>query len=1515
MTVGPQDLAGRVHTLAAAHGWMDAPTTLTLASAPISNTQMLGAADVMRQALITTWDGFSHAFDDPVLTKPPTATLIARARVQNSMGRYPVDDSHVQAVQAGLAGKGFGLGLPQGVWDPAWNQALYAYTNQQLQDRYAGDEPAKASVSTHSILHAILSDLAPSKVADAVIGTVKSVPGLFRSLAADVGGSVAANVDRASRGGWAGVAGGLGLLGNAITPVQGIVQQASGGNRNIEAANKVGAAVESVGRAKGDLSQADYVARLGLGRALNDVGTMLMFVPGLGEASASAKALRTGMRVFTDNPDSLSVAARAGGVITNSLRPTLDATVKPGLAAKMIVRGTPDEVTGGLLGGKWLSNLPILSRTGPVVAKALGDDGWVYRSRMSPKVLHAQVYARPLVRDLGNAATRGLYAGGALRAGVQAENTLAPTPESRRILSEDSAPGWLDWTVLLLHPTPGSVGAPSVRAAAAFDRLRRLHQATPPGVTAAMDDAIRYVARRTDIGAKDWNDLVTQVEAGDEGAKLWLNSRLSDIAAATLAEQRLPADPRFAHLADVGFSDEKTAALQTLAHEAAWLNPAAHAAQAHDLASRPDELTAKLVGEIVNHMVRPGATLGGQINDYLAAGEQLRQANRAGLLAHLITPATRARLKDLRAEQRLAKGLEQPGPEVRPGSAAWREANLSQPAGSVGLMRTDTLDRNQALAAADALEARLQAALQISGDPDAQLEAVNRVSRDAAQFLFTQFGQDARTMEGLGSAEALVRYVRQRAGNLAVPVYPARNAPQPLHDAIAAIEARGYKLVFGTDIGHAWSDSLPDLPELGGAVTAGRKAARALALSGEKFADSSISAIKRSAVRLELQKAVNDGKITLPPLYTVDTAMRDLTDGSILPSERKLAALQSLANFAGVRFGRVGTNAVRLAKLTGQSEEDVTNALHQEVLAGMGMRDLRLSTVKKILGRTDDVPWTTEAARSEGGELTMPLMDRKSIAEAYRAIQKGMSASPTYMVGAARLNDVARRLAVPVGKPVGAVFPSAAAVVEGLPPRVMNAVLRYRFSTSPMFSVRRVVKTNLKLQADGVPGVWDPLKTMAERDTFDHDRAVLNRVYPESHKQFGDGVDAAVREVMQADAFGMYNARWYEMYAAGEWARQGLSDDQIRRKLVRVFTYGSGGRDARSALERSMNTVFFPFSFERTLYRNIGGYLMDRPVQLLAIAAGVQTWRAIHDHTEFGKWVDAHLPILQDLTTLNAFAHGASLGQIGGVYAPAINLFMPQHWTSAKGAVEGASKMVPLWADFNRQFIGYNPKTGTLAPGKNGTLVAQALIGLRGASNLAAHGLQVAGLISEPAAWAQAHPAMTFNSQLDAAYALRTALYAHYATFLAANEKANSAAAEYTFPDDPALPATVRGKPITKVNIGFLVHAKFPAYDPLKGQQTAQSAALVVDQWLGKVRETHPADYAAYSGFVAQSRKAARYLNAGSYTDAQAAQATTAFRAWAQAAAKDDPDFRTFYADQFAWLWGPLSLDDKDVGL
>ena len=96
------------------------------------------------------------------------------------------------------------------------------------------------------------------------------------------------------------------------------------------------------------------------------------------------------------------------------------------------------------------------------------------------------------------------------------------------------------------------------------------------------------------------------------------------------------------------------------------------------------------------------------------------------------------------------------------------------------------------------------------------------------------------------------------------------------------------------------------------------------------------------------------------------------------------------------------------------------------------------------------------------------------------------------------------------------------------------------------------------------------------------------------------------------------------------------------------MNYGS-----RSAAERSVNAIFYPFSFNKTVMRQFGGFLLTHPGQRAVISTLMDQYDQ-HGGPDMLKWFEDHAPLIKQFEKLNALEHGIGFGQLGGINTPYI---------------------------------------------------------------------------------------------------------------------------------------------------------------------------------------------------------------------------------------------------------------------
>ncbi len=320
-----------------------------------------------------------------------------------------------------------------------------------------------------------------------------------------------------------------------------------------------------------------------------------------------------------------------------------------------------------------------------------------------------------------------------------------------------------------------------------------------------------------------------------------------------------------------------------------------------------------------------------------------------------------------------------------------------------------------------------------------------------------------------------------------------------------------------------------------------------------------------------------------------------------------------------------------------------------------------------------------------------------------------------------------------------------------------------------------------------------------------------------------------------------------------------------------------------------MNTVFFPFSFDKTLYRNMGGYLLDHAGQRIlmtqALAAYDQFNKQHPDMPGAADWMDKHVPMLQEVQRLNAFSHGVSLGQFGGINAPMLQLFLPQSWspsTQNQGLLE---KYVPAVKDFNRIFTGANGQAGVFS--QQADIINAELTG---------HG-----------------QSETPFAQLQQAFDLRRKLDNQWGTVIAYNS-GKKAADQIRFSVDPQY-GLFAGQPITRSTVDRMVHAKYGPYDPNAGAATAIKNEGAWQDFLdqrGQGETEYGVELAAFGENVrtlGQKIQDSRYVSPSSsrYWSPQLLESFSQnLRASALQYAETDPGFADVYRKNFEHVLGPL---------
>lgn len=427
-------------------------------------------------------------------------------------------------------------------------------------------------------------------------------------------------------------------------------------------------------------------------------------------------------------------------------------------------------------------------------------------------------------------------------------------------------------------------------------------------------------------------------------------------------------------------------------------------------------------------------------------------------------------------------------------------------------------------------------------------------------------------------------------------------------------------------------------------------------------------------------------------------------------------------------------------------------------------------------------------------------------------------------------------------------------------------------------------------------------------------RQLVREAFPEFNTRAMEFTDDAERMLREQDVFQLYNGSSYETYAAYHMGQRGMSTDEIRRKLIHMFQYGNEATVGRSAAERSMNFVFFPWSFDKTLYRNTGVYLLNRPGQMAALVAGIAAYKRFSelypDVPGASEWVQKHLPILKEVERFNAFGHGLSLGELGGINAPLLQLFIPHQWQTNQDTSKNLARFLPVMKDFQRIKESVMDQNAVLLAAAH-NIKAGYVGGSEEMKNLY-------GTYANPA-----RSTVAPSQQLSEAYRFQAQLYKYFQDDLAYNAGTRDPAKKLVFPYDNATYGKYRGEIIDKKALRSMVADKYPAYDPnaavafmTQGQEAIYQYRLnLKEQGRGELStaiRNFASNAAALSTYMVNAEEG-RYPTGftAEQLNAEFARKTQEMRQWAFQIIDADPTFWQIYRQNYQRVLGPLTKVDR----
>lgn len=1469
--------ANRAADLLQNNTWMDAPTAVTLAQTPQSAAQ----AQAVGQQLANSWDGYEHTFYDPILTAQPSVKLAAVQHVASTVGTPPALDG-ITSLQTALINDGFLNQAANGVWDKAtedaYNQAVSALRNQQYAGApHKGGNPFTSTTS--HLFHAIVHDV--THPWDAAVGWYD---GATKALG--------------YFGGWVGT--GFGTLGTAttqahlsgnITRALGTKEtdqqaaQAYGGSVGQRLLNTAGNALAIGGTAsiaksaaKGVAAQfeheltaegVDKVAQVGqaitaasrmgfVGRSINDVGN----------------ALKAGVLPAT-NP----LVRRNLGVVSKTL-----------LRAPLGLTGPAYAATGkDLLSTTWRDAVPGLARLAPIaekIAAGAEDGGWAYNLRnLLPKP-----YRIPVIHAAGIAAQRSELASLGLHgaANLLPGTTLQQSVDNAKLGPVDSwwdnahvnlMPGvQIGLPDLLLGPLHGDLIGAGKASAVVSDAVngwqnQLANKLGKLGVEAAFQSMLGL----------DRADLV-KLAGSETNLRLWINGKTDQYARSVYVQRQLAANG-FTHTFDGGDQAYPEAAKaaedkwHALPHETRqqWVADSAQA-DTHYL-----WLRNHIQSDVLRGAVDPKAAVKASMDEYFNNQRIMSDLVDHGLYRYVLGPRTHTALASQGA-------LEAP-------EAVATAEHL--PSGALGLQSTNLLTKEEILntelprlqKAYEQADAKAKAAL-TPADREAALAERRTALEAGIEFLHVQGNRDASRLGVYEhSAKGLWQAITKMAGERASEVLPTFDQPDWMSQKLAELKANGYRVVVGSHIGHVYDNTLPSYTKLDGFYSPLRKWIGRAGLDPGRVPDADLGWARRANQDALVHRYLTTTPgVSLPPRVDFRTVRAVMSDknlrGQLNPASQAMLGLTS-------RFGLNKSEIQRIMRDHGGPSVDFTEAdarahLENQIIGQFGPRDLphqqlldHLMTPKEIQGPDGVFKW--------GG------VDKKTAEGILSAYSNGYRL-PSYLMGLEAIETWARA-GFGIGDRLVQRNPDNPLyqAVNNWPNKLVRARNAIRFSASPVFAARVSFKQRYKAALEGVRIPFDPLHALEEQGVTDDALKLLSRLNGNiPHEQLD-----ADRYLMSRDVFGLHDSQWDAAYFVHALQKQGKTPAEIKTAYERVFKYGANG--GRTAVERSANTIFFPFSFEKTLIRNTAAYLADKPGQALALDLGVEAWRQADQNGQIGQWVKDHLPILREMQLMNAFAHGISPGQFGGINATLLNdvkggsdallnLFLPQAW-GINHTKQNLAKYMPIWGELKNLFADMSEQ--------------------KNIAGAAAHDV-VRKFVAHD--W---KPEPTLTTRAQTSYALKTRAQwwsnPGLMSIVDYNNNQASDADKYTWPTDSRLPVEIWGKPVNKTTLSDYLHYLYPGYDPNQGALYAKDQAAALSLYIHQVSLVDPQKAQQMDAFRKVADAVVSHINRDDYTQAVKAQTQQQFQA--AFAQMKDPQWRDLYNSFYAWSLGPIQSPAEKAGI
>ena len=821
---------------------------------------------------------------------------------------------------------------------------------------------------------------------------------------------------------------------------------------------------------------------------------------------------------------------------------------------------------------------------------------------------------------------------------------------------------------------------------------------------------------------------------------------------------------------------------------------------------------------------------------------------------------------------------------------------------------------------------------------------------------FNKLGVSTATLIGKDSSQ-IEDFLHAQAPLLAANVYKASavnenqvTAPWA-SSAMDELDKLGYKMVYGTHIGHAITDPIVPPPSVGIKEGLMSKALGNVGLGLTKTSDETYGQLRNSGMLTYLQKYFDNGAFTnFPPGYGPNETMQLLhnsIDKTLTPVERW--------------FGKYGTlhvdnpafKAVAKALSAGRFDEAITKMMGTD---NINREEAKLRVQELLAQQKSSKDWTqkqvTDAltqpylkdskgildeqlANSLGVRSDQPFTDLPSAIKFYRLMQEGSRQMPARLQGIGKFTDLLDNQFGLAGLPMG----SNGYRLPNLTAQLKQKLLTFRYPVNLQFAWKRVVKTQLKGSTLGITPTANPGLAMKAAGTYENDMNLLRRLKPQEFSN-NKNMDDALREAEQADLYNVFNPQEIQARTLGILQRRALDDpanrvdvtapifegdspstwaqtgekivstdltpeaqSKVLKDLSSVYDYGP-----RTALERSANAIFFPFSFEKTVMRQLGMHLLDHQGQVLIGAAAIDFYDS-HNGPAAKTWAEANLPAIKLLESFYPYNSSFGLGAFGGInkimgdpFARAVlSMFTPKvvQGNQSAAMLKALVGAVPMFKEANQLFGGVDLSGKTPAnPGGDFKTTADTSLWYMRSKLNAFLNHSAPGLLDP-------HPEQPYKVQINNGFNLESQLVSLYADEL----KANHNGASMVFPDKMPYVGRVGDLPPQKINmnsIKTIVASVYPQWNKNLGLLNTAIAADKTAELQREIAQTNPLLLPDYQWFVKNAQYVIKGLQDDTLKEGEVANYTQQLRSKALELAVLDTRFAAFYKKYYSTKFGPL---------